>query len=85
MPARAPRQPVGETGSFYQPGGGASTTADAPRLAAFYRTVLVLDPAGDDAHTSFPTPGAELAIFTVQSMESMAPGSTEGMGTGHRR
>lgn len=57
-------------------------TADVPRLTAFYRLVLEIDPEGDDVHAAFATPGAELAIYSIEGTETMAPGATRGMGTG---
>ncbi len=57
-------------------------TRDVARLKAFYRAVLEIEPEGDDAFVAFPTPGAGLAIYSAEGTEAIAPGSTEGAGTG---
>jgi len=57
-------------------------TRDVARLRAFYRDVLELEPEGDGAFCAFPTPGAGLSIYSVEGTEAMAPGLTEGAGTG---
>lgn len=57
-------------------------TRDVARLRAFYRAVLEVEPEGDDAFAVFPVPGAGLSIYHAEGMEAMAPGSTEGAGTG---
>ncbi|MHB1318865.1 MAG: VOC family protein [Anaerolineae bacterium] len=57
-------------------------TAHVPRLTAFYRSVLEIEPEGGDVHAAFATPGGELAIYSIDGTEAMAPGATEGMGTG---
>src|SRR5947207_15347627 len=57
-------------------------TPDVRRLRDFYHAVLKIDAQGDDAFVNFSTPGAALSIFSVQGMETMAPGSMAGAGTG---
>jgi catechol 2,3-dioxygenase-like lactoylglutathione lyase family enzyme len=57
-------------------------TRDVRRLREFYHAVLQIDAQGDDAFVTFSTPGAALSFFSVQGMESMAPGSMTGAGTG---
>ena len=57
-------------------------TEDVRRLRDFYREVLQVEPQGDDVFTAFQTEGAELAIFTRQGMQQMAPGSMQGIGQG---
>jgi uncharacterized protein len=57
-------------------------TKDVPRLREFYRTVFQIEPIGDDGFTAFLTPGAHLVIFPVSGMETMAPGSMAGVGSG---
>jgi predicted enzyme related to lactoylglutathione lyase len=58
-------------------------TPDLPRLVAYYRTVLQIEPAGNDVHATFPLEGGELTVFAVQGMEEMAPGSMAGSGSGN--
>ncbi len=57
-------------------------TRDIQRLAAFYRTLLQVEPEGDDIHVNFALDGAGLAIYSVQGMEGMAPGSMASAETG---
>lgn len=57
-------------------------TRDVPQLATFYRAVLQREPEGDDAHADFILEGGGLAIFSVQGMEDMAPGSMAGARAG---
>jgi catechol 2,3-dioxygenase-like lactoylglutathione lyase family enzyme len=57
-------------------------TPDVRRLRDFYHAVLQIDAQGDDAFVAFSTSGAALSIFSVQGMETMAPGSMSGAGTG---
>jgi predicted enzyme related to lactoylglutathione lyase len=58
-------------------------TTDVPRLVAYYRMVLQIEPDGDDVHASFVMEGGDLAIFSVEGMEEMAPGSMSGAGAGN--
>lgn len=57
-------------------------TRDVPRLRAFYRAVLEIEPEGDDDFVAFPVPGAGLSIYHLEGTEAMAPGSMAGAGTG---
>ena len=57
-------------------------TKDVPALAQFYTKVLGVQAVGDETHMALSTEGAALAIFSVQGMESMAPGSMRGAGHG---
>lgn len=51
-------------------------------LADFYKTVLGVQAEGDDAHMELKVGGAGMAIFSMDGMEGMAPGSTQGIGHG---
>lgn len=57
-------------------------TKDVRALADFYGRVLGVEAVGDDTHVELRTQGAGLAIFSVEGMEQMAPGSMNGAGTG---
>ncbi|MCU0522257.1 MAG: VOC family protein [Anaerolineae bacterium] len=57
-------------------------TKDVRALADFYAKVLGVEAIGDDTHVELRTQGAGLAIFSVEGMEQMAPGSMHGAGTG---
>jgi catechol 2,3-dioxygenase-like lactoylglutathione lyase family enzyme len=57
-------------------------TQDMRRLCEFYQTVLEVVAQGDEFFASLPVPGAELSIFAAPGMQTMAPGSMEGAGTG---
>jgi predicted enzyme related to lactoylglutathione lyase len=57
-------------------------TQDVLRLSAFYRDLLSVNIKGDDRHMTVATRGADLAIFSAQGMEEMAPGSLQGAGYG---
>jgi catechol 2,3-dioxygenase-like lactoylglutathione lyase family enzyme len=57
-------------------------TQDVPALAAFYARVLGVEAVGDATHMELRTQGAGIAIFSVEGMEGMAPGSMLGAGTG---
>jgi len=63
-------------------GGVCLVTSDVPRLVAFYRLLLQQEPEGDDTHAEFVLEGGDLAIFSVQGMEAMGPGSMTGAGAG---
>jgi uncharacterized glyoxalase superfamily protein PhnB len=58
------------------------TTTRVRALADFYAQVLGVPSQGDDTHAELATVGAGLAIFSVDGMEDMAPGSTRGIGHG---
>lgn len=57
-------------------------TKDVPTLASFYSRVLGVEAEGSDAHMELKTKGAGIAIFSVEGMESMAPGSMKNVGHG---
>jgi catechol 2,3-dioxygenase-like lactoylglutathione lyase family enzyme len=57
-------------------------TKDVLALARFYAEVLGVQAVGDDRHMELSTDGAGLAIFAVEGMEDMAPGSMQGAGHG---
>ncbi|MBN1249231.1 MAG: VOC family protein [Anaerolineae bacterium] len=57
-------------------------TKDVRVLADFYTKVLGVEAVGDGTHVELRTQGAGLAIFSVEGMEQMAPGSMRGAGTG---
>lgn len=51
-------------------------TTDAPRLIAFYESVLQIKPSKtSDDYAEFPTGGGVLAIFSAASQEKYIPGS----------
>jgi catechol 2,3-dioxygenase-like lactoylglutathione lyase family enzyme len=57
-------------------------TDDVPALAAFYTRALGVEAEGDDVHVELHTEGAGIAIFSTEGMESMAPRSMRGAGSG---
>ncbi len=57
-------------------------TTNVPVLANFYTKVLGVNAEGDDVHVELKTEGANLAIFSREGMESMAPLSMQGAGYG---
>jgi len=57
-------------------------TQDVLRLSAFYRDLLSVNIKECDRHMTLATRGADLAIFSAQGMEEMAPGSMRGAGYG---
>jgi len=57
-------------------------TKNVPALADFYTRVLGVTAEGDDTHMELHTEGAGIAIFSIDGMESMAPGSMQGAGYG---
>jgi catechol 2,3-dioxygenase-like lactoylglutathione lyase family enzyme len=57
-------------------------TNNVPVLSNFYTKVLGVKAEGDDYHAELITEGANIAIFSVQGMESMAPLSMQGAGYG---
>jgi len=58
-------------------------TKDVTRLAAFYARILGVPGEGDETHMALALDGGELAIFSTQGMEGMAPGSMRGAGSGN--
>ncbi len=57
-------------------------TDSVAALRDFYQLALDVEAEGDEAHSRLLVEGAELTLFTKSGMESMAPGSMEGAGTG---
>ena len=57
-------------------------TQNVPRLCAFYREILKLEPEEGDVFKIIPTEGAVLSIFSSAHMEEMAHGSLKGAGSG---
>ena len=49
-------------------------TQDVRGLRDFYQSVLEVTPEGDDTFVVFSTTGADLSLFSRQSLEEMAPG-----------
>ena len=58
-------------------------TEDVLRLADFYQRVLGVSGEGNATHMGFQLEGGELAIFSTQGMEGIAPGSMRGAGSGN--
>jgi predicted enzyme related to lactoylglutathione lyase len=58
-------------------------TASVPRLVKFYEQVFSVKAVGDDVHSEICLGGVNLAIFSEQGMEEMAPGSMLGAGHGN--
>jgi predicted enzyme related to lactoylglutathione lyase len=50
--------------------------------AEFYEKVLGAKAEGDETHMSLSVGNTDLAIFSTEGMEGMAPGSTRGAGHG---
>ena len=57
-------------------------TKDVPRLCAFYRQILKLEPEEGNVFEIIPTEGAVLSIFSSEHMEDMAPGCLKESGYG---
>ena len=57
-------------------------TRNVSNLAAFYKKVLGVTAEGDDSHIELHTEEAVMTIFSVDGMESLAPQSMQGAGTG---
>jgi uncharacterized glyoxalase superfamily protein PhnB len=57
-------------------------TKNVPVLVEFYKRVLGIDAEGDDIHAELKTQGGNIAIFSYDGMEDMAPHSMEGSGYG---
>lgn len=54
-------------------------THDVPRLRAFYRDLLGIDPSDEGPEMcAFIAPGAVLSILSAEQMERLAAGSTGG-------
>lgn len=57
-------------------------TPNVLALAKFYQRVLGVPFEGNETHVTLRTEGAEIAIFSTQGMEEMAPQSMQGAGWG---
>lgn len=57
-------------------------TESVPALVDFYARLFCAGAVGDDTHTELSIAGLNLAIFSREGMEQMAPGSTEHAGHG---
>ena len=57
-------------------------TKDVLRLGKFYSEVLGVLADGDETHMELKTNGGEIAIFSVEGMEGLAPNSMCGAGYG---
>ena len=57
-------------------------TNNVPNLAEFYTKVLGVKAEGDDVHVELNTEGAGMTIYSAAGMESLAPKSMRGAGTG---
>ena len=57
-------------------------TNNVPGLVDFYKMVLCVEADGDDEHSELHTGGANIAIFSTNGMERMAPQSMRGAGSG---
>ena len=58
-------------------------THDVTTLADFYRKVLGVQAEGDNVHVELKNEGAGITIYSVEGMESLAPNSMQGVGTGN--
>jgi catechol 2,3-dioxygenase-like lactoylglutathione lyase family enzyme len=58
-------------------------TRNVQRLREFYEQVLQAPAEGDDAFAEFSIQGLKPSICSAQLMETMAPGSTAGIGSGN--
>jgi len=57
-------------------------TNNVPVLANYYTKVLGVKADGDEVHVELKTEGANIAIFSAEGMERMAPLSMQGAGYG---
>ncbi|MFP4017239.1 MAG: VOC family protein [Halanaerobiales bacterium] len=57
-------------------------TDNVSRLTEFYSRILSVEVEGDDTHVELKIRGDSITIFSVEGMESMAPGSMQGAGYG---
>ncbi|WP_058303623.1 VOC family protein [Gorillibacterium timonense] len=57
-------------------------TDDVPGMAAFYKDTLQVEAEGDETTARIHVEGAILDLCSRSAMESLAPGSTEGIGRG---
>lgn len=57
-------------------------TSNVSALTEFYTKILCVEAEGNDVHAELKTDGGNIAIFSVEGMESMAPNSMCGAGYG---
>lgn len=57
-------------------------TKNVSALVEFYQQALGVEAQGDASHSELILPGTGIAIFSAEGMESMAPGSMQGAGSG---
>lgn len=57
-------------------------TKNVPVLVDFYSKILGVEAEGNDTHAEIKIEGLNLAIFSEEGMENMAPGSMTGTGCG---
>lgn len=57
-------------------------TKDVKTLSHFYADVLGTEAEGDETHASLKLGEFDIAIFSIEGMEKMAPGSMQGAGYG---
>lgn len=62
--------------------GIALITSNVHALTEFYTKVLCVEAEGNDVHSELKTDGGNIAIFSVEEMERMAPNSMCGAGYG---
>ena len=58
-------------------------TQDVRGLRDFYQNVLEVAAEGNDVFAVFSTPGADLSLFSTQSLEEMVPGLMNDSGVGN--
>ncbi|MDF2985114.1 MAG: hypothetical protein K0R50_624 [Eubacterium sp.] len=57
-------------------------TKDVLALTEFYKKILVVEAEGNEVHAELKTDGANIAIYSLEGMEGMAPNSMNGAGNG---
>jgi uncharacterized glyoxalase superfamily protein PhnB len=57
-------------------------TNNVPALMQFYTKVLGVEGSGNEVHAELKTEGGNMAIFSSNGMEKMAPGVMQGAGHG---
>lgn len=57
-------------------------TRNVSALTEFYTKVLCVEAEGDNVHAELKTEGGNIAIFSIDGMEGMAPNSMDGVGYG---
>lgn len=58
-------------------------TRDVHRLRDFYQDVFQVQTEASDSFVAFEPVGVPLTLFHTEGMEQMAPGSTQGAGSGN--